>query len=50
MATAAAGKTGSMSSSPFKEVNDFEVEVDLFTMATLFGAEGVWMGRWRREQ
>ena len=28
------------------KVNGLEVEEDLPTMATLFWAEGVWMGRW----
>ena len=38
---AAAGKTESVLSSLFIEVNDLEVEEDLSTMATLFWAEGV---------
>ena len=32
------------------EVNNSEVAKDLSNVATLFWAEGVWMGRWRREQ
>ena len=46
---AAAGKKESVSLF-LLEVNDLEVEEDLSTMATLFLAEGVWMGRWRSEQ
>ena len=32
------------------EVNNLEVEEELSTMATLARAEGIWMGRWAREQ
>ena len=32
----------------FIEVNNLEVEVDLSTLATLFWAEGVWMGKWKK--
>ena len=32
------------------EVDNLEVEEEFSTMATLFWAEGVWMGRWKREQ
>ena len=34
----------------FMEVNNLEVEEELSTMAALAWAEGVWLGRWRREQ
>ena len=44
------GKNESVSLSLFMEVHDFEVEEELSSKATLFWAEGVWMGRWRREQ
>ena len=47
---AAAGKKESVSLSLFMEVNNFEVEEELFTVATLAWVEGVWLGRWRREQ
>ena len=39
-----------MSLSLFIEVSYLEVEEDLSTTATLVWAEGVWLGRWRREQ
>ena len=42
--SAAAGKKESVSSSFFMEVKNREVEEDLPTMATIFWAEGVWMG------
>ena len=47
---AAAGKKESVSLSLFMEVNNLEFEEDLSTMATLLWAEGVWVGRWKREQ
>ena len=50
MAAAAAVKKGSVSPSLFMEVNNLEVEEELSTMATLAWADGVWLGRWRREQ
>ena len=31
------------------EVNNLEFEEEVSTMATLAGAEGVWVGRWREE-
>ena len=34
----------------FLEVNSLEVEEELSITATLFLAEGVWLGRWRKEQ
>ena len=34
----------------FMEVNNLEVEEELSTMAALAWAEGMWMGRWAREQ
>ena len=34
----------------FRQVSNQEVEEELSAMATLAWAEGVWMGRWRREQ
>ena len=40
---AAASKKVSVSRSVLMEVNDLEVEEDLSTLATLFGAEVVWM-------
>ena len=46
---AAAGKKESVSLSLFLEADDLEVWGKLSTMATLFWAEGVCMGRWRRE-
>ena len=46
----AAGKKESVSLSLFLEVNNLEVEEELSTMTTLFWAEGVWIGRRRREQ
>ena len=46
---AAAGRTVSVSLSLFLEVDDLEFEEEISAMATLFGAEGVWIGTWRRE-
>ena len=40
---AAAGKKVSVSRADLMEVNDLEVKEDLSTLATLFGAEVVWM-------
>ena len=45
---AEAGKKESVSFSHFLEGNDLEVKEELPTMATLFWAAGVCMGRWRR--
>ena len=50
MASAVAGKEESVSLSLFMDVNNLEVEEELSTMATLAWAEGVWLGKWRREQ
>ena len=47
---AAAGKKELVSFSLFMEVHKLEVEEELSTMATLAWAEGVWFGRWRKEQ
>ena len=47
---AVAGEQESDSLSLFVEVHDMEVQKELSTMATLSWAEGVWMGRWKREQ
>ena len=47
---AAAGKKESVSLSLFMNVNNFEVEEELSTVATLAWVEGVWLGRWGREQ
>ena len=46
---AAAGETESVSLFLFL-VNSLEVEEELSTMATLAWAEGVWLGRWRKQQ
>ena len=46
----AAGKKESVSLSQHMEVNNLEIEDDLTTMATLFWADGVWMGKWKQEQ
>ena len=46
---AAAGKKESVSLSLFMEVHSLEVEEELFTMATVAWAEGVWMGRWKKQ-
>ena len=43
-------KKESVSLSLFMEGDGLEVEEDLSIMVTLFWAEGVWLGRWRREQ
>ena len=51
MAAAAAGKEESVSLSLFTEVKNFEVVEELSTLATLaLGGEGVWLGKWRKEQ
>ena len=47
---AAAGQKDSVSVSLFMEVVGLKVEEELSTVATLFLAEGVWMGKWRRQQ
>ena len=47
---AAAGKKESVSLSLFLDVNNLEVEEEFSTMATLARAEGVWLGRWAKEQ
>ena len=47
---AAASKKESVSLSLFMEVKNLEVEKELSTMATLAWAEGIWVGRWAREQ
>ena len=47
---AAAGKTESVSSSLFMELNNLEVEEELSTMPTLSWTEGVWMGKCEKEQ
>ena len=39
-----------MSLSLFMEMNILVVEEELSTMATLAWAEGVWLGKWRKEQ
>ena len=49
-AAAAAGKKASASLSLFMEVNNLDVEEELSTMPMLAWAEGVWLGRWRKEQ
>ena len=45
---AAAGKKESVPPSLFVKVKDLKVEEELFTMATLFSAGGLWMNRQRR--
>ena len=47
---AAAGKKESVLLSFFMEVNSVEVEEEFSAMATPAWAEGMWMGRWVREQ
>ena len=47
---AAVGKKESVSLSLFMEVNTLEVEVDFVHHGSALLAEGVWMGRWKREQ
>ena len=47
---AAAGEKESVSLSFFMEVSNLEVEEEPFTMAALAWVEGVWLGRWVREQ
>ena len=49
-AAAATSKKESVSPSLSMDVNNLDAEEDLSTVATLLGAEGVWMHRWRREQ
>ena len=49
-AEAAAGEKESVSLSLSSWRNNVEVEEDPSTMAALFWAEGVWMGKWKREQ
>ena len=46
----AAGKKESVSFSPFLEVNNWEVEEEFSSMATIACAEGVSLGRWEKEQ
>ena len=47
---AAAGKKSTTSLSLFMEAYGVKVEEELPTVATQFWAEGVWTGKWRREQ
>ena len=47
---AAAGKKESVSLSLFLQVKNLAVEEEPSTMATLAWAEGVWWGRWGKEQ
>ena len=46
---AAAGENESVSLSLFLEVNDLEVEEELFTMTTQAWAEGTWIGKWEAD-
>ena len=47
---AAEGKKGTTSLSLSMEAFGLEVEEDLSTLATQFGEEGVWIGKWPVEQ
>ena len=47
---AAAGKKSTTSLSLFMEAKGLEVEEELSTLATQYWAEGVWTGKWYREQ
>ena len=42
----ASKKAPAVSMSLFLEMSDLEIEADLASMATLFLAEAVWVGRW----
>ena len=45
----AAGKKEWVSLSLFMEMNNLEVEEELFTLATQAWAEGTWIGKWPTE-
>ena len=47
---AASGKKSTTSLSLFMDAYGLEVEEELSTLATQFGAEGVWTGKWHHEQ
>ena len=47
---AAAGKKSTTSLSLFMEASGLEIEEELPTLATQYWAEGVWTGKWYREQ
>ena len=49
-AAAAAGKKSTTSLSLFMEAFGLEEEEELSTVAIQYWAEGVWTGKWRREQ
>ena len=47
---AAASKKENVSLSLFLKVRHLEVETEISAIATLSWAEGVWAGRWKKEQ